>query len=144
MPALMAFFVSSASCLRLPHSTHSLGAACTLALLQSQADPNHHLPLDCMPLHHSTPHSDCIHKLRGRNTHSFGFAMLTLAVLCCPCLGHSQSTGCCQDVALGCYLLMCERHGQNPMLCYPVMGSGSMTASAVHIGLDHCLEAEQA
>ena len=39
---------------------------------------------------------------------------------------------------------MCERHGQNPMLCYPVIGSGSMTASAVHIGLYHSLEAELA
>ena len=93
----MAFFDLLASCLRLPHSTHSLGAACTLALLQSQADPNHLPPLDHMHLHHSTPH-----KLRGRNTHSSGSAMLTLAVLCCPCLGHSQSTGCCQDIALEC------------------------------------------
>ncbi len=39
---------------------------------------------------------------------------------------------------------MCERWGQNPMLCYPVKGLGLMIASAVHIGLDHCLEAELA
>lgn len=127
-PALMAFAAVLHAYLKLSGG-YLHWHVWTLALLQSQADPNHLQLLEHKTLLHSTLHN--LHKgLTGRNSRNSGSATLVamLAGLSCPCGGRKLSTGCCRAGDWGHdsehWLLLLERQDQIPRLCCHAVCAG--------------------